>query len=85
MTQWAVKRIKELGRVVTGKTPPKNESHYFDGEDLFVSPKDLEWDQLYVTQTETSVSSKALDKFRNQVIPIVLVQSEMEKRRSPLV
>src|SRR6266568_3034728 len=27
------------------------------------------WDHLYVTQTETRVSSKALDKFKNQVIP----------------
>lgn len=69
MTKWPNKRIKELGRVVTGKTPPKNEPHYFDGEELFVSPKDLDWDQLYVTQTETRVSSKALDKFKNQVIP----------------
>lgn len=69
MTKWPNKKIKELGRVVTGKTPPKNEPHYFDGDELFVSPKDLDWDQLYVTETETRVSSKALDKFRNQVIP----------------
>jgi type I restriction enzyme, S subunit len=69
MTKWPNKRIKELGRVVTGKTPPKNEPHYFDGAELFVSPKDLDWDQLYVTETETRVSSKALDKFRNQVLP----------------
>jgi hypothetical protein len=70
MTKWASKRIKELGPVITGKTPPKNEPHYFDGEELFVSPKDLEWDdQLFVTETETRVSRKALDKFRNQVIP----------------
>jgi type I restriction enzyme, S subunit len=68
MTKWPSRRIKELGRVVTGKTPPKDEPHYFDGEELFVSPKDLDWDQLYVTQTETRVSSKALEKFRNQVI-----------------
>lgn len=69
MTKWPSKKIKELGRVVTGKTPPKNEPHYFAGDELFVSPKDLDWDQLYVTETETRVSNKALDKFRNQVIP----------------
>ncbi len=69
MTKWCNKQINELGRVVTGKTPPKNETHYFDGDELFVSPKDLGWDCLYVTQTETRVSSKALSKFRNQVIP----------------
>ena len=68
MTKWSNKQIKELGRVVTGKTPPKNETHYFDGDELFVSPKDLNWNCLYVTQTETRVSSKALNRFRNQVI-----------------
>jgi restriction endonuclease S subunit len=69
MTKWQTKKIRNLGRVVTGKTPPKIEPHYFDGDELFVSPKDLDRDQLYVTETETRVSSKALDKFRNQVIP----------------
>lgn len=69
MTKWPTKEIKTLGRVVTGKTPPKNEPHYFDGDELFVSPKDLDWDQLYVAQTKTRVSAKALEKFRNQVIP----------------
>jgi len=69
MTNWQTKQIRNLGRVVTGKTPPKIEPHYFDGDELFVSPKDLDWDQLYVTETETRVSSKALDKFKNQVIP----------------
>src|SRR5262245_52525926 len=69
MTNWRTKQIRNLGRVVTGKTPPKIEPHYFDGDELFVSPKDLDWDQLYVTETETRVSSKALEKFKNQVIP----------------
>ena len=69
MNKWQTKQIKDLGRVVTGKTPPKIEPHYFDGDELFISPKDLAWDQLYVTQTETRVSTKALEKFKNQVIP----------------
>jgi type I restriction enzyme, S subunit len=69
MRQWPAKQIKELGRVVTGKTPPKDEPRYFTGEELFVSPKDLEWEQLYVTTTETRVSAKAFEKFKNQVIP----------------
>jgi len=69
MSEWSKKRINQLGRVVTGKTPPKDEPHYFDGEELFISPKDLDWDQLYVNETGTRVSVKALEKFRNQVIP----------------
>lgn len=69
MSEWTKKTIKSLGRVVTGKTPPKDEPHYFDGEELFISPKDLDWNQLFVSETATRVSLKALEKFRNQVIP----------------
>ena len=69
MSEWCTKQIKDLGRVVTGKTPPTNNPEYFDGDKLFVSPKDLGWDQFYVKETETHISTKALEKFRNQVIP----------------
>ena len=69
MSNWEIKEIKSIGRVVTGKTPPKNELKYFDGEHLFVSPKDLDWDELYVLETETKITKDALVKFKNQVIP----------------
>lgn len=70
MIQWESKPIRNLGRVVTGKTPPKDNSEYFEnGEELFVSPKDLDWNQFYVTETETVITKKALEKFKNQVLP----------------
>lgn len=70
MSEWIKKPIKALGRVVTGKTPPKANSEYFEnGEELFVSPKDLDWDRFYVNKTETVVTEKALEKFKNQVLP----------------
>lgn len=69
MNDWPVVRIKDLGRVVTGKTPPTEAREYFDGDDLFISPKDLSWDQYYVTETETRISEKAFAKFKNQVLP----------------
>lgn len=69
MNDWEMKQIKNLGRIVTGKTPPTENSEYFDGEELFVSPKDLDWDSHYITETETHITSKALEKFKNQVIP----------------
>jgi type I restriction enzyme S subunit len=66
---WQNKKICNLGRVVTGKTPPTSNSEYFDGEELFVSPKDLDWNQYYVKETETRITEKALEKFKNQVLP----------------
>ena len=69
MNDWGVKQIKSLGRVVTGKTPPTNNPEYFGGDELFVSPKDLDWSSHYITETETRITSKALEKFKNQVVP----------------
>lgn len=70
MTDWKNRKIKELGRVVTGKTPPTGRSEYFEnGTDLFISPKDLSWDSLYIRRTETRITQKALEKFKNQVLP----------------
>lgn len=70
MIEWETKPIRALGRVVTGKTPPKAIAAYFkNGNQLFVSPKDLDWDQFYVTETETRITDTALDKFPNQIIP----------------
>ena len=69
MNDWEMKQIKNLGRIVTGKTPPTNNLEYFGGNELFVSPKDLDWNSHYITETETRITSKALEKFKNQVIP----------------
>ncbi|MFT6624253.1 MAG: type I restriction enzyme S subunit [Cycloclasticus sp.] len=70
MFEWMEKPIKSLGRVVTGKTPPKVNNEYFEnGKELFVSPKDLDWDHFYVNETQTVITEKALEKFKNQVLP----------------
>lgn len=69
MSGWSKLRIKDLGRVVTGKTPPTEAKEFFDGDELFVSPKDLSWDQYFVAETETQVTEKAFAKFKNQVLP----------------
>lgn len=52
-----VKRISELGGVVTGSTPPtKNPEYYSNQEYMFVSPADIGADK-YVNKTEKMVST----------------------------
>jgi type I restriction enzyme S subunit len=36
-----VRNLSEIGRIVTGKTPPTSNRKYFDGEYMFVTPSDL--------------------------------------------
>jgi type I restriction enzyme, S subunit len=66
---WTYKSISELGKVITGKTPPMAEPKYFGGEFMFVSPKDLDYDHYYIHETETKITAEALIKFKNQILP----------------
>ena len=70
MSGWRQLAVRDLGRVVTGKTPPTGSAEYFEGGDeLFVSPKDLSRSSYYVDKTETRITERALQKFKGQVIP----------------
>ena len=63
------KRISELGRVVTGKTPSTNRTDFFDGEYMFVTPTDLEYSHYFCRTTERTVTDEAKSIHRNQFIP----------------
>ena len=66
---WATKRLDELGRVVTGKTPATTNPNFYGGEVMFVKPSDMEYESYYVTNTNTTVTDQARDSHRNQFIP----------------
>lgn len=66
---WENKTIASLGKVVTGKTPPKEQEEYWDGTELFVSPRDMERDSTYIYKTQASITALALKKFKTQTLP----------------
>jgi type I restriction enzyme S subunit len=63
------KRIKELGKVVTGKTPPTADKHFYEGEYPFVTPADLDYDTYKIIQTQNTVSREAKSKFSRLILP----------------
>lgn len=63
------KRLHQLGRVVTGKTPPTARQELFQGEYLFVTPSDLDYNHYYCRSAERTVSEQAKATLRNQFIP----------------
>lgn len=63
------KRLHQLGRVVTGKTPPTARQELFKGEYLFVTPSDLDYNHYYCRSAERTVSEQAKATLRNQFIP----------------
>jgi len=63
------RKIAELGRVVTGKTPPTTEHVFFNGDYPFITPTDLTYDSFRIGSTATTVTEEAKSRFRNQFIP----------------
>ncbi|WHZ58780.1 restriction endonuclease subunit S [Metabacillus hrfriensis] len=66
---WENVPIGSLGKVITGKTPPTDQAEYWGGDELFVSPKDMERDSRYIYKTQSLVTLKAIEKFKNQTLP----------------
>jgi len=66
---WVAKKIADLGRVVTGKTPATGNPEFFDGEYLFVTPSDIDYANYYCHQTERTVTNSAREKHANQFVP----------------
>jgi len=59
--EWKVVRIKDTGRVLTGKTPPTSEDRYWNGEIPFITPADI-GDTPYVYTTNRYVTTEGIEK-----------------------
>ena len=55
--EYSYKMISELGRVVTGKTPPTENEEYYGGSYPFITPSDIHsYDEKYLSKTERTIS-----------------------------
>ena len=55
--QWTHYSISQIGKVITGSTPPTNDRSNYDGDLLFCSPGDV-GEEKYISSTEKRVSLK---------------------------
>ena len=55
--QWEYYSVSQIGKVITGSTPPTNDRSNYDGDLLFCSPGDV-GEQKYISSTEKRVSPK---------------------------
>jgi len=67
-TGWEVKKLKDLGRIVCGKTPPKSKQEYFDGELPFIKIPDMHG-QTFVVDTEDSLTDEGRYFQENKTLP----------------
>lgn len=62
--QWTNHSISQIGKVITGSTPPTNDRKNYDGDLLFCSPGDI-GEQKYISTTEKRVSAKGFSLGRS--------------------
>jgi len=65
---WDVRRIDQLGKVVTGKTPPTVDADNFGGDYPFVTPRDMKG-QKHVFETERYLSKNGKDLLKSSLLP----------------
>jgi type I restriction enzyme, S subunit len=69
MEGWKQITIGDLGKVVTGNTPPKKDPANYGGEYPFIKPTDMEIDRRHVTEWEENYSEKAFSRYHRSYIP----------------
>lgn len=65
---WYKTTIGQLGRVVTGKTPPSSKPELFGDEYPFITPSDMEFDRVRIA-TERFLSSTGCDSQPSLLLP----------------
>ena len=62
-------RIRDLGKVITGTTPPTSRKEYFAGKHLFIKPSDILENQRYIFETEMTLSDAAYEHQKLKALP----------------
>lgn len=66
---WEIKKIKEIGRVVTGKTPPTRVKEYFGHEYPFITPTDIADNSRYVIMPARYLSKEGYEYQGSLALP----------------
>ena len=64
-------KISDVGSVITGKTPPTKNEEYFSVEKdkyLFITPRDMNINSKYISETERYLTDFVTDKFSSLII-----------------
>jgi len=69
MSKWKEVTIGELGKVVTGNTPPKKDPENYGGKYPFIKPTDMVIDQRFVYEYDETYSEKAYQQYHRSYIP----------------
>ena len=66
---WKTIRIGNIGKVITGNTPPKKNLEFYGDDFKFIKPTDMNIGARYTPETEEKYSLKAYEKYKKSLIP----------------
>lgn len=66
---WINISIGDLGRVVTGDTPPKKNPEFYGGRYPFIKPTDMKVGERHTHLCEDYYSDEAFEKYKKKLIP----------------
>ncbi len=69
MEGWKEVKIKDLGQVVTGNTPPRKQPELYGKHTLFIKPTDINIGEKYCREPEECYSEKGFHKYKKSLIP----------------
>lgn len=63
-------KIRDIGKVITGKTPPTSQPELFGDKYPFITPSDIpSFDVRYIDHVERGLSDKGFDKQKGYALP----------------
>ena len=69
MSKLRVCQIKELGRILTGHTPPTKERRFYGDLYPLIKPTDMDLNGRYIGPTMESLSEEGFQKYRTSLLP----------------
>ncbi|MEH8021512.1 restriction endonuclease subunit S [Rheinheimera metallidurans] len=66
---WNSVRVSDLGKVVTGNTPPRKQPELYGNHTLFIKPTDINIDERYCLTPEECYSEAGFKKYKKSLIP----------------
>lgn len=65
---WCILKILDIGKVVTGKTPPTSNQEFYGGETLFIKTPDIHGN-IFITDSIQTLSSKGVENQKSKTLP----------------
>lgn len=63
-------KFKDLGKIITGKTPPTSKLELYGNEYQFITPSDIPtFTERYILSTERGLSKLGYNKMKSIVLP----------------